>query len=50
MEIENRLNIIGKKVVLTEIEPKYFADIVKWRNDDNLNNYHNPPAMLRRLE
>ena len=41
----NRL-IVGKKVILDELQPKYFEDIIKWRNDLELNRYLNQPYKL----
>lgn len=43
----NRIkNIVGKKTVLTELEPKFFEYVVKWRNDSELNKYINQPFVL----
>lgn len=38
--------LVGKKVILTELEPKYFADVIRWRNNPELNKYINQPFTL----
>jgi len=38
--------IYGRKVILTEIEPKFFEPLIKWRNDTELNKYLNQPFVL----
>lgn len=35
------LKLVGKSVVLEEIEPKFFPYVIKWRNDKELNRYLN---------
>ena len=37
---------MGKYVVLDEVQPKYFEQIVKWRNDPELNRFLNQPFKL----
>lgn len=40
------LRIEGRKVILDELQPKYFSDVVRWRNDAELNRYINQHFML----
>lgn len=42
----NPLKIVGKTVILEEIQPKYFADVIRWRNDKELNQFLNQPFEL----
>lgn len=39
-------DLIGHKVVLKELSPNYFADVVRWRNDKELNKFLNQPQEL----
>lgn len=38
--------IDGKFVRLEEIQPRHFADVIKWRNDPELNKFLNQPFKL----
>lgn len=40
------LKIVGKTVDLEEIQPKYFADVIRWRNNKELNQFLNQPYEL----
>ena len=42
----SNLELIGNKVILTEIVPEYFSDVVRWRNNKELNKYLNQPKEL----
>ncbi|SFT54105.1 Protein N-acetyltransferase, RimJ/RimL family [Selenomonas sp. GACV-9] len=39
-------DLIGHKVVLKELSPEYFSDVVRWRNDKELNKFLNQPQEL----
>lgn len=36
----------GQLVILEEVQPKYFSDIIKWRNNTMNNKYLNQPFLL----
>lgn len=40
------LSLVGKKVTLEEIEPKFFPYVVSWRNNRELNKFLNQPQQL----
>lgn len=42
----SKLELVGNKVVLTEIVPEYFPDVVRWRNNKELNKFLNQPQDL----
>ena len=44
--MEKIKNLVGKKTLLTEFEPKFFEYVVRWRNDEELNKYLNQPFKL----
>lgn len=44
----NPVRIEGLCVVLEEIRPEYFDDVIRWRNDPKLNKYINQPFKLTR--
>ena len=46
MNLNRTKIIVGKKTLLTELEPKFFKYVVKWRNDKELNKYINQPFIL----
>lgn len=45
-KMKNPIVIIGKNVILEEISPKYFRDVIRWRNDKGLNRFLNQPFEL----
>ena len=42
----SRLELVGNKVILTEIAPEYFSDVVRWRNNEALNKFLNQSQAL----
>ena len=42
----SNLELVGNKVILTEIVPEYFGDVVRWRNNKELNKFLNQPQKL----
>lgn len=40
------LHIEGRTVILEELQPKYFSDVIRWRNDTGLNRYINQHFVL----
>lgn len=40
------LRIEGRSVILEEIQPKYFANVIGWRNNKELNQFLNQPYEL----
>lgn len=40
------LRLEGRGVVLEEIQPKYFPEVIRWRNDKELNRFLNQPEEL----
>ena len=44
--LKDPLHLSGKKVVLDEIQPKYFPYVIAWRNNPDLNKFLNQPFKL----
>lgn len=45
--MDNRkLQLIGKTVILDEVQPKYFEQIIEWRNNPENNKFLNQPYKL----
>ncbi len=42
----NKVQLIGKYTVLNEVEPKYFTNIIEWRNNPENNRFLNQPYKL----
>lgn len=42
----NTIQLIGKTVILDEIQPKYFNNIIDWRNNPENNKFLNQPYQL----
>ncbi|MBQ7478821.1 MAG: GNAT family N-acetyltransferase [Selenomonadaceae bacterium] len=44
--MDDRTMLTGHRTILTEIEPRFFGNLVQWRNDKELNRYINQPFEL----
>lgn len=40
------LRLEGRGVIMEEIQPKYFPEVIRWRNDKELNKFLNQPEEL----
>ena len=45
-KLKEPLRLEGKKVILEEVEPKYFPYVIEWRNNPELNKFLNQPFKL----
>lgn len=44
--MNNKIQLIGKTVILDEVQPKYFEPIIGWRNNSENNKFLNQPYKL----
>ncbi len=45
-KLKNPLRLEGRAVILEEIAPKFFPEVIKWRNNPELNKFLNQPFKL----
>lgn len=46
MLCKRSLKIKGRNVILEEVEPRHFSEIIKWRNNPEFNKFLNQPYVL----